>query len=249
MNDTRLNVMEIFEAFQGEGTRIGQACTFVRLFGCNLRCNWCDTAYSINHSEWKRDNVGSGRSAESPYTVYSPERLLHVIENLRWKHVVITGGEPLIHQAQLEGLLHRLIAKGTSVTIETNCTIWPKWKAHAIGSVFWSLSPKMLSAGGGARIDVEVLHAFSRTNCQFKLVIADEGDLIQAQELVGKFTRLRTPIILQPVTLPTDSAIQLLSKLRALQQGVAKNVAFWSKRDVRVLPQLHVLVHGHERCV
>ena len=107
-------ITEIFKSIQGEGTRAGLPCVFVRLTGCNLRCTWCDTAYAF-HGGMKmlveevvarvdelagRGQGGSGAEAAIPL-------------------VELTGGEPLL-QEEVYPLAERLLGLGYTVMIETS---------------------------------------------------------------------------------------------------------------------------------
>jgi 7-carboxy-7-deazaguanine synthase len=107
-------ITEIFKSIQGEGTRAGRPCVFVRLTGCNLRCTWCDTAYAfhggrkmtVEEVAGRVDELagrradGSGASAAVPL-------------------VELTGGEPLL-QEEIYPLAERLLAAGYTVMIETS---------------------------------------------------------------------------------------------------------------------------------
>ena len=78
---------EIFASIQGEGASIGYSSTFVRLAVCNLRCTWCDTAYTWDWSRYNR--------AEQVLPM-SPEAVFGAVRALPPRRVVITGGEPLL---------------------------------------------------------------------------------------------------------------------------------------------------------
>ena len=101
-------ITEIFKSIQGEGTRSGLPCIFVRLTGCNLRCTWCDTAYAFHGG-----------------TKYSLDEVLEKVGvfagggTSRTSLVEITGGEPLL-QPETPGLAERLLASGYTVMIETS---------------------------------------------------------------------------------------------------------------------------------
>lgn len=97
-------IVEVFESIQGEGTLFGLGATFIRLAGCNLRCPWCDTAYSFEVE-----------SAEC----YTVDSLLQTWP-FQQPIVVITGGEPTLHN--LGPLVQALKDKGKFVAIETNGT-------------------------------------------------------------------------------------------------------------------------------
>ncbi len=99
-----LLVNEIFYSIQGEGPNIGKPAVFLRLGGCNLRCKWCDSKYTWND--------------QTPMT---NDRILQKIKSYPCKHLVITGGEPLLQQDGLVELLKKL--KGYFIEIETNGSI------------------------------------------------------------------------------------------------------------------------------
>jgi 7-carboxy-7-deazaguanine synthase len=107
-------ITEIFKSVQGEGTRAGLPCVFVRLTGCNLRCTWCDTAYAFHGGKkmgveevlgrvdelCRRSADASGADAEVPL-------------------VELTGGEPLL-QEEIYPLAEALVTRGFTVMIETS---------------------------------------------------------------------------------------------------------------------------------
>ena len=106
-------ITEIFKSIQGEGTRAGLPCIFVRLTGCNLRCTWCDTAYAFHGGEkmsveevLARVDDLAGRAEMSGAPVSVP-----LIE--------LTGGEPLL-QEEIYPLAEKLLAAGYAVMIETS---------------------------------------------------------------------------------------------------------------------------------
>ena len=100
-------IAEIFKSIQGEGTRAGRPCIFVRLTGCNLRCTWCDTTYAFHGGQ-----------------KMSVEQVVERVEALRGSAVggplvELTGGEPLLQQ-DIYPLAERLLAAGYVVLIETS---------------------------------------------------------------------------------------------------------------------------------
>ena len=96
-----LTVNEIFYSIQGESTRAGEPCVFVRLTACDLRCSWCDTPYAFYE--------GTKRSIED---------VLAAVERYDCPLVEITGGEPLL-QADVYPLMEALLSRGRTVMLET----------------------------------------------------------------------------------------------------------------------------------
>jgi len=103
----RLRVNERFVSVQGEGLLVGTPSTFVRLTGCNLRCTWCDSGSSswTPQGEWATVDALVRACEQGP------------------RHVVLTGGEPLLQPAVAE-LSQRLGGAGHHVTFETAGTVW-----------------------------------------------------------------------------------------------------------------------------
>jgi 7-carboxy-7-deazaguanine synthase len=107
-------ITEIFKSIQGEGTRAGLPCIFVRLTGCNLRCTWCDTAYAF-HGGKKMTVAGviarvdelAGRKDSR----HGSDATVPLVE--------LTGGEPLL-QEEIYPLAEQLLAAGYTVMIETS---------------------------------------------------------------------------------------------------------------------------------
>jgi 7-carboxy-7-deazaguanine synthase len=97
-----MRVTEIFFSIQGEGTRAGRPCVFVRFTGCDLRCVYCDTAYAFH----------GGRET-------SREEILGAIASHPSRLVCLTGGEPML-QRELPALAADLLARGYEVTVETH---------------------------------------------------------------------------------------------------------------------------------
>jgi 7-carboxy-7-deazaguanine synthase len=97
-----MRVTEIFFSIQGEGTRAGRPCVFVRFTGCDLRCRYCDTAYAFHG--------GVDRTREE---------ILAEVARHPSKLVLLTGGEPLL-QKELPRLAQDLLDRGYEVTVETH---------------------------------------------------------------------------------------------------------------------------------
>jgi 7-carboxy-7-deazaguanine synthase len=97
-----MRVTEIFFSIQGEGTRAGRPCVFVRFTGCDLRCGYCDTAYAFHGG-----------------TDMSREEILEAVARHPSRFVLLTGGEPML-QKDLPDLAEELVTRGYEVAIETH---------------------------------------------------------------------------------------------------------------------------------
>lgn len=151
---------ELFCSLQGEGPRIGTPAVFLRLAGCNLHCQWCDTKHS-----WL-----SGQ--ELP-----PATLVDRILALACPSLVITGGEPLLQQEELDSLLN-LLPPDMFIEIETNGTILPSpLQLQRVNQ--WNISPKLPHAGN-SRLSTLLPHTLARfaalPHAWFKFVVQGEQD-------------------------------------------------------------------------
>jgi 7-carboxy-7-deazaguanine synthase len=97
-----MRVTEIFFSIQGEGTRAGRPCVFVRFTGCDLRCVYCDTAYAFHGGE-----------------DMSREEILEAVARHPSRFVLLTGGEPML-QRELPELARALLDRGYEVAVETH---------------------------------------------------------------------------------------------------------------------------------
>jgi 7-carboxy-7-deazaguanine synthase len=113
-----LTISEIFRSIQGEGTRAGLPCIFVRLTGCNLRCTWCDTAYAFHGGEKMSVEEVLARVNELSLAPAQKETGDAGISQ-KISLVELTGGEPLL-QPEAIPLAQKLLDKGYRVMVETS---------------------------------------------------------------------------------------------------------------------------------
>ena len=116
-----MRISEVFCSIQGEGELAGTPSVFVRTTGCNLRCWFCDTAYT----SWRPEGLHQ-----------SWEQLLDQIKAFDCLHVVVTGGEPLL-QPEIVPLTQALTQLGKFVTVETAGTV-----ERPVHADLMSISPK-----------------------------------------------------------------------------------------------------------
>jgi 7-carboxy-7-deazaguanine synthase len=113
-----MTITEIFRSIQGEGTRAGLPCIFVRLTGCNLRCTWCDTAYAF-HGGSKMSVEEVLARVEELSTVSPQEHPEDSTNSRKLTLVELTGGEPLL-QPEAIPLSQKLLDSGYRVMVETS---------------------------------------------------------------------------------------------------------------------------------
>lgn len=126
-----MKIVEIFNSVEGEGKRAGYPCTFVRFFGCNLACSYCDSTYATK---------GTG------YTEMLMSDVLKEVDKFGCKRVTVTGGEPLI-QLGIAKFLFALSQMGYEVNVETNGSVPLVSDLLNIPNVFYTMDYKTLSSG------------------------------------------------------------------------------------------------------
>ncbi len=135
-------ITEIFKSIQGEGTRAGLPCIFVRLTGCNLRCTWCDTAYAFY-----------GGTKHSLDEILEKVRALAGAGVGRVSLIEITGGEPLL-QPETPALAEKLLAENFTVMIETS---GERFVGTLPGNVIKIVDVKCPDSGEGGTFNLENL--------------------------------------------------------------------------------------------
>jgi len=172
-------VTEIFKSIQGESTFAGLPCVFVRLTGCNLRCHWCDTAYTFHGGQ-----------------KMSPEEVLACVERLGGRLVEFTGGEPLL-QKEVPTLAAQLLTLGRQVLIETS---GERFVGELPEPVVKIVDVKCPGSGESDKFCFENLAVLERKD-QIKFVILDERDYRYAREFLDRhYLRRRVDeVIFSPV--------------------------------------------------
>ena len=173
-----MKISEIFKSIQGEGTNAGKPAIFLRTAECNLKCTWCDTKYTW---DWKSFDYSK------EVKEISIKDIRERIEQFNLRHLVITGGEPLMQQDDLAELLV-FLKPDFYVEIETNGTILPN---NALSTLVdqWNVSPKTKNSGNPLELceDNECYAFFSKQkNCYFKYVVENEDDLVEINHLMKR---------------------------------------------------------------
>lgn len=232
---------EIFASIQGEGLYCGQRQTFVRLAGCNLACDYCDTpAARQKHPTVclleKLPGSGAVDMIENPV---SPEHVLSCCHELGRNVVSITGGEPLVQVDFLQALLSGLKDDGFVTHLETNGTLYRelasvvKWvdvvamdmklPSAAGDGVMWDEHSRFLEIASGAEVFVKVVVSTHTT----------EEEIGRCCELIALMDK-HIPLVIQPMSGPEPVSGELLMLLQ--------DRAMTQLTDVRVIPQCHKML-------
>lgn len=226
-----MRISEIFYSVQGEGRLAGTPSLFIRTSGCNLRCAWCDTPYT----SWSAEGSSWGL-----------EKILRRVDEHAARHVVITGGEPMLAR-QIEDLTEALGRRGKHVTIETAGTVFKPVRCDLV-----SLSPKLMNStpwkrenGRFAamherrRLNFAVLKSFlERYDYQLKFVVERESDFSEIEAIVRRLGRVETAKIL------------IMAQGTTRRQLDAKRgwiVPACLKRGYCYAPRLHIELFGNRR--
>lgn len=177
------SVSEIFgPTIQGEGPTAGRRCAFVRLVTCNLTCKWCDTPYTW---DWTGQN-GTAYQREEQQTLMTAFDIYERIAELGVERVVFSGGEPMLHKAQLAEVFALLADRGVAIEIETNGTILPSKEMIPFLNQI-NCSPKLENSGVllKKRRKIEVLKGLMETGVAvaFKFVCLSKECLDEVEEI------------------------------------------------------------------
>ncbi len=223
-----LKIAELFYSLQGEGSLAGVPSFFIRTSGCNLRCSWCDTPYA----SWTPEGAD-----------LSLDQILNEVKAHPARHVVVTGGEPMI-SPEIVQLTHRLRDIGRHITIETAGTVF-----EPVACDLMSISPKLSNStpsGQWAKMHERVriqrdvlLELMSRYEYQLKFVIEKQDDVEEARALAESVRAEPGRVILMPEG--TDR--ELLRERAVWLAEVCKEEGF------RFSPRLHVDLYGDRRGV
>lgn len=192
----KLPVSEIFYSIDGEGARTGAPAIFIRLFGCNLRCKYCDSMYACVPN--------GGKNSFQEMTI---EAIIKAVKKYEpCKCITLTGGEPLLH-GNAADLVLALRKEGYWVNIETNGSIdlgeFIKIQESALPKkcsmdYFFTMDWKSLSSGEADAMLADNLR-FLDTNDVLKFVVSGEADLNQMKELLAQYPDIDAQVYVSPI--------------------------------------------------
>jgi len=160
----RLRITEIFLSLQGEARQVGWPTVFVRLTGCPLRCQYCDTAYAFHGGEW-----------------WQIDDILAEVAKHEARHICVTGGEPLA-QKRCTILLERLCDAGYEVSLETSGAIDISDVDPRVSRVLDIKTPGSLEAHRNLWSNLSLLTAHD----QVKFVICSREDYDWAKTVIAE---------------------------------------------------------------
>lgn len=182
-----MRVVEIFSSIDGEGIRAGAPTTFIRLFGCNLHCSYCDTRYACDDDQ-------------ADYTVLSIPEIMQQVEDLGIKRITITGGEPMIHPG-IHSLVDHLICSGYEVNIETNGTVDPYHIPESCGGnggrLFYTMDWKCKSSDMEEKMSIDRVNKLTYHDV-LKFVVGSVEDMDGALSVMEQMTS-KPQIFFSPV--------------------------------------------------
>jgi 7-carboxy-7-deazaguanine synthase len=188
----KVRIAETFTSRQGEGTLTGVDSFFIRTSGCNLRCWYCDTPYASWHPEGDRIPIG---------------RLLDAAQASGARHVVVTGGEPLL-ASEIEVLCREIQSAGFHLTIETAGTLDRQIRPDLL-----SISPKLAASAPDAdkharwnrlhhqrRSPIGVMRALidRAAQTQVKFVVSDVSEFQEIEDLVNRLGVKSNQVFIMP---------------------------------------------------
>jgi len=176
LNNITLNITEIFFSLQGEAKEVGLPTVFVRLTGCPLRCNYCDTAYAFK--------------GNNPLTI---SQILNEVSKYNTPYICVTGGEPMAQSNCLK-LLDSLIGAGYKVSMETSGSIDITPVNSKVSIVMDIKTPSSTEEKQNRYENLSVL----QSKDQLKFVIASRSDFDWSCDLLKK-NQIKSEVLFSPV--------------------------------------------------
>ena len=212
--ENKYKVNEIFLSIDGEGYRTGLPVVFIRLYGCNLNCSYCDTRYSCEQQEYKEMSLYDILAQVLSYGV---------------PRVTLTGGEPLIHPG-VKDLIVSLVANDIEVNIETNGAVdldeFIEFKYNS--KVVFTMDYKCKSSGMEEKMVLSNL-VFLQPKDVIKFVVSNYNEM-EEMEYILEASKCKAQAYVSPVF----GAIEP----KELVQYVLDN----GLNDVKVQVQLHKII-------
>lgn len=211
-----MKVIEIFKSINGEGLKQGELALFIRLANCNLRCRYCDTAYSFTNPLYK----------EMTYLEIVKEAKEANINN-----ITITGGEPLIHK-DVALLIKELSNEGFNIEIETNGSV-DILPFLNISNVSFTLDFKTLSSNESNKMYLKNYDYITKKD-SIKFVCGSIADSNQTKDIIDKYDLInKTNCIISPIFGDIDPkdivSFMLENNLNGVRLALQIHKFIWNK--------------------
>ena len=213
LNNTTLNITEIFYSLQGEAKEVGIPTVFVRLTGCPLRCNYCDTAYAFK--------------GNNPLSI---QHILDEVAQYNAQYVCVTGGEPMAQSNCLK-LLDSLIDSGYNVSMETSGSIDIAPVNNKVSIVMDIKTPSSTEEHQNRYENLPIL----KSKDQLKFVIASRSDFDWCTEILDNH-EVESEILFSPVyesLKPVELADWILEKKLNVRLQVQLHKLLWGDQKGR----------------
>ena len=213
LNNTTLNITEIFYSLQGEAKEVGIPTVFVRLTGCPLRCNYCDTAYAFK--------------GNNPLSI---QHILDEVAQYNAQYVCVTGGEPMAQSNCLK-LLDSLIDSGYNVSMETSGSIDITPVNSRVSIVMDIKTPSSTEEHQNRYENLPIL----KRKDQLKFVIASRSDFDWCTEILDNH-EIESEILFSPVyesLKPVELAEWILEKKLNVRLQVQLHKILWGDQKGR----------------
>ena len=207
LNNTILNITEIFYSLQGEAKEVGIPTVFVRLTGCPLRCNYCDTAYAFK--------------GNNPLSI---QHILDEIAQYNTQYVCVTGGEPMAQSNCLK-LLDALIDNDYKVSMETSGSIDIAPVNSKVSIVMDIKTPSSTEEHQNRYENLSIL----KNKDQLKFVIASRSDFDWCTEILENH-EVESEVLFSPVyesLKPVELADWILEKKLNVRLQVQLHKILW----------------------
>lgn len=211
-----MRVTEVFNSIQGEGSNAGMSATFLRLQGCKLDCNYCDTRNAQDMSG------GVKLSLEEVI-----EQLREDIQQVPANNLVITGGEPLLQKNELYEVLKSLQVVDW-IECETSGRISPGKLLSYVD--MWNVSPKLSNSGNPTKLQASF---YSINKSIFKYVCSNKSDLKEVDEHVQEYDIPHTRVFILPMSKNFSNYRKRVKRLWDLIQ----------ERGYNLSPRLHLIAN------
>lgn len=239
-------ISEIFgPTIQGEGRSAGKRVAFLRTFGCNLHCSFCDTAYTWRFNDNHPHSFAPVYNKEKERVELNTEEIVRKIEAMDVREIVITGGEPFLQQSAIWDLILYLdweFGSRYTYQFETAGTISPMLELVQHPQTIFNVSPKLKNSGNTKkeRFNLAVLREFRDLGHKsiFKFVISSSDDFEEIEEVLRDVGIAKSFVW---VMLEGETAEKQAEKFPLVDEIIQRGYNF--------SPRVHTMVWGNKRGV